>query len=544
MMKLCLLQMNSTTTTTTLASTAETSPSSSATTSPVAATSLAKAEPWTAEKRHKVGDGNRRIPSKQTCGAYNHTGCRVTGCRYAHKYDLRAGANFYIKVVLKSKDKKGLIFGSQYPAEFKDLRMRNRESMTNTELVELSKMPPLASKVKSTTAKATDSRKKVGSKVNTHVGSKAAKQVSTDMKSKLAQPVGTDAKSEPTKPKLTREEREAQIRAERKEYVDEKMLKAFHKAQAGTQANDWDVLEAERKIINWEADIDMNIKFVALELEFQQCTEVCYMQQELREGKGDQDDRVYNHRFELVTPGELGVFNPAAPCNQSNVGDLAILLKNLNELMIDDGDDSYVCRCCFRSLYPRKTRRERILCACLRCVSVLYCNPWCRDEDAQEHRFSCFLRPAWECQEGTKRRVEKMDATGLKAQPLVEHKIPAIELVHDPEGVSWARPDATAQLVAEQKAAQLAAAPQQEETARGDEEEFNVVGDSDDDAKTDTKDTATDAKDTATDAEDTATDKTAIGGESDVVKAEARAHDLRVQGAILRSTLYKGNYQK
>ena len=139
-----------------------------------------------------------------------------------------------------------------------------------------------------------------------------------------------------------------------------------------------------------------------------------------------------------------------------------------------------------------------------------------------------------------------MDATGLKAQPLVEHEIPAIELVHDPEGVSRARPDATAHLVAEQKAAQQAAAPQQEGTARGDEEDFNVVGDSDDDAKTatDAKDTATEAKDTATDAEDTATDKTAIGGESDVVKAEARAHDLRVQGAILRSTLYTGNNQK
>jgi hypothetical protein len=111
--------------------------------------------------------------------------------------------------------------------------------------------------------------------------------------------------------------------------------------------------------------------------------------------------------------------------------------------------------------------------------------------------------------------VEKMDATGLKAQPLVEHKIPAIELVHDPEGGSWARPDATAQLIAEQKAAQLAAAPQQEETARDDEDDINIVGDSDEDAKAAAKDTA------KTDAEDTADPKTAItGGDTNVDTTE------------------------
>ena len=252
--------------------------------------------------------------------------------------------------------------------------MRNKDSLTNTELMQLAKMPPLASKGKPTTAKVAESRKKVGPKVSTH-------------ESKLAQPVGIDAKSEPAKPKLTREEREANIRAERKEYVDEHMLKAFHKASTD---GDWSNLEAKTKTINWEADIDMNIKLVALDLEYQQCTEVCYMQQEMQEGKDDQDDRVYNHRFQLLTPGTLGVFNPSGPCNQSNVGDLALLLRNLNEFMVDEGDDSYICRTCFRSLYPRKTRRERILCACLRCVSVLYCSPWCREEDAQGHRFSCF----------------------------------------------------------------------------------------------------------------------------------------------------------
>ena len=157
--------------------------------------SSASTEPWTADKRHKTGDVKRKM-SKKLCGAYNHTGCKVADeCRFVHKYDLRAGANYYIKIIPKSKEQKGLILDSHYPREFKDLRMRNRESMTNTELTELSKMPPLASKVKPTTAKVADSRKKVGPKVSTHVKSEAAKQVSTDMKSELAKPVGIDAKS-------------------------------------------------------------------------------------------------------------------------------------------------------------------------------------------------------------------------------------------------------------------------------------------------------------------------------------------------------------
>ena len=262
-----------------------------------------------ADKRQKTGNGKHKLPRK-ICGAYNHTGCKVADCRFVHQYDLRAGANYYGKINPKLQQQKGLILDSQYPREFNDLRMRNKESLTNTELTQLAKMPPLASKVKPTTAKVADSRKKVGPKVSTH-------------ESELAQPVGIDEKSEPAKPKLTREEREASIRAERKEYVDEHMLKAFLKASA---EGDWSTLEEKTKTINWEADIDMNIKFVALDLEYQQ--QVCYMQQEMKEGKNDQDDRVYDHRFQLLTPGALGAFKPSGPCNQSNVGDLASLLRN------------------------------------------------------------------------------------------------------------------------------------------------------------------------------------------------------------------------
>ena len=454
------------------------------------------------------------IPRK-ICGAYNHTGCIVAECRFAHKYDRWAGASYYFKINPNLQQQKGLILDSQYPREFTDLRMRNKDSLTNTELTQLAKMPPLAPRGKSTTAKVAESRKKVGPKVSTH-------------ESKLAQPVGTDEKSGPAKPKLTREEREASIRAERKEYVDQHMFKAYRKA---SDDGDFSNLEAQTKAINWEADIDMNIKFVALELEYQH--QICYMQQELREGKNGQDDRVYDHRFQLLTPGALGVYKPSGPCNQSNVGDLASLLRNLNEFMVDEGDDSYVCRFCFRSLYPRKTRRERILCACLRCVSVLYCSPWCRDEDAHGHRFSCFLHPAWECEEGTKRRVEEMNAAGLKAQPLVEQKAPAIGAVHGLRENSRVKPDPAAQLIAEQEIA-----AQQEDAAQqqGVDDDLDVVGDSDEDAKAA-------AKDTAKTEGDTATAKTAIGGVSDVDDAEAHteAHKLRVLEAIRRSTPYKGN---
>jgi len=447
--------------------------------------SSASTEPWTADKRQKTGNDKHKVP-KKICGSYNHTGCKVADCRFVHQYDRWAGANYYFKINSNLQQQKGLIIGSQYPQEFEDLRMRNKDSLTNTELMQLAKMPPLASKGKPTTAKVAETRKKVGPKVSTH-------------ESKLAQPVGIDEKSEPAKPKLTREEREASIRAERKEYVDEHLLKAFRKA---TEEGNYSTLGEMTKTINWEADIDLNIKLVALDLEYQQ--QVCYMHQELREGKNGQDDRVYHHRFQLLTPGALGAFKPNGPCNQSNVGDLASLLRNLNELMVDEGDDSYVCRSCFQPLYPRKTRRERILCACLRCVSVMYCSPWCREEDAHGHQLSCFLHPAWECEEGTKRRVEEMNAAGLKAQPLVEQKAPAIGAVPGLRVNSRVRPDPAAHLIAEQEIA----------AQQGVDDDLDVVGVSDEDAKDAAKATA------KTDG-DTATTKTAIGGMSDVEVAEA-----------------------
>jgi hypothetical protein len=139
-----------------------------------------------------------------------------------------------------------------------------------------------------------------------------------------------------------------------------------------------------------------------------------------------------------------------------------------------------------------------------------------------------------------------MNATGMKAQPLVGQKAPAIEAVHEPRENSRVKPDPAAHLIAEQEmAAQLIAgpqdaAPQQEDAARqqgvDDEGDIDVVGDSDEDAKAA-------AKEAAKTNEDTATAKTAIGGVSDVDDAEAHteAHKLRVLEAIRRSTPYKGN---
>ena len=105
--------------------------------------------------KRRRADNGPRIPSKKTCGAYNHTGCGYTAekCRFVHKYDLKAGQNYYKNVVSELQIQKGLKENCHYPEEFKDLRMRNVESLTNTEQETLAKMPHLDSKKKPTTAK-------------------------------------------------------------------------------------------------------------------------------------------------------------------------------------------------------------------------------------------------------------------------------------------------------------------------------------------------------------------------------------------------------
>ena len=112
------------------------------------------------------------------------------------------------------------------------------------------------------------------------------------------------------------------------------------------------------------------------------------------------------------------------------------LLKNLNELVKEDHEDrsdsivAYVCRHCFRSLY--RSSKERRVCACLRCVSVLYCDSGCRDADARDHKFYCFLHPAWECEESARRRVAWLRAAGKTVKPPTEEEITEMEAHDDP----------------------------------------------------------------------------------------------------------------
>ena len=161
------------------------------------------------------------------------------------------------------------------------------------------------------------------------------------------------------------------------------------------------------------------------------------MHQELLESKGSQAGSVQEHRFGLVAPGALGVYNPDGPkCNEENKAHLEVLVRNLNKMVKDDNESrsdavaDYLCRHCFRSLY--RSSRHRFICACLRCISVLYCTSECRDVDVRSHRFTCFLHPAWECEESSRRRVAKTRAAGENVKPLKDAKSPEIEAQEDP----------------------------------------------------------------------------------------------------------------
>ena len=117
-----------------------------------------------ANKRHKADEEQRQreasreargaIPWK-SCGAYNHTGCKLTAteCRFVHRYDLRAGKTYYHNILPALQAQRGLQERCHYPVEFKDLRMRGKMSLTNSERLLLAKMPLLESKKKPTTAK-------------------------------------------------------------------------------------------------------------------------------------------------------------------------------------------------------------------------------------------------------------------------------------------------------------------------------------------------------------------------------------------------------
>ena len=90
--------------------------------------------------------------------------------------------------------------------------------------------------------------------------------------------------------------------------------------------------------MRWQSqsrDIALCRKIVELNAEYQQNTEVCYMHQEMLEGKYNQEEQVYFHRYRLVSPGLLGVFTPGGVnSNRVNINDLGMLLRNLNRLLV------------------------------------------------------------------------------------------------------------------------------------------------------------------------------------------------------------------
>jgi hypothetical protein len=230
------------------------------------------------------------------------------------------------------------------------------------------------------------------------------------------------------------------------------MLTAVARAHAEPTAR-YQLTDQEQRTILEEEDADLCKKLADLEEEYRQNAAVCYMHQEMLEGKKNKRDQIYNHRFKLVTPGALGVYKSGERnCNQVNVNNLGKLVNNLNQMMLDKNKDrkdavkGYACRYCFRSLYLNASRRERSMCACLRCVSALYCSTICRYEDSEEHRFSCFLHPGWECEDSTKQRVEELRAAGLKAMPSTDATDPVMEPTNDPKEDSRGDFDAAAQM--------------------------------------------------------------------------------------------------
>jgi hypothetical protein len=121
-----------------------------------------------------------------------------------------------------------------------------------------------------------------------------------------------------------------------------------------------------------------------------------------------------------------------------------VLIKNLNKMLLLDNEDrhdgivGYKCRLCLRSFYRSQQPLvvRRVMCACLRCMSVLYCCATCKVDDSREHRFSCFMHPGWECEESTKQRLEKERIAGVVQKPPLEVDIREIETAEDPSGDS------------------------------------------------------------------------------------------------------------
>ena len=373
-----------------------------------------------------------KTAGKQPCGAYNYTGCMQSAktCGFSHEYSLLAGTKYYQSLTGQEQAVKGLKLNSRWPKEFQDLRMRNLNSLNEAEQLAYLQLPLEDSSKSSTTTAPVESKKRKRARLKASIDSKVEAQL-------LEQQVADkndDMESEVQESMPTKQEREATLREGAEEALLERTLLATTAAFRAKPKRE--VTEEERKAIADDVDAILNLQLAALEKEYALAEGVCYMQQEMFESKDSQDDQVQFHRFGLVTPGALGVYNPDGPCNDFNKEHLVKLVRNLNELVKEDHEDrsdsivAYVCRHCFRSLY--RSSKERRVCACLRCVSVLYCDSGCRDADARDHKFYCFLHPAWECEESARRRVAWLRAAGKTVKQPTEEKTPEMEAHDDP----------------------------------------------------------------------------------------------------------------
>ena len=118
----------------------------------------------TSNQKHGQGQGagqqkKRPRGDRQLCGAYNYRGCTESGnkCSFAHKYSIWAGTLYYSTLGPSEQASKGLIVNSWFPAEFKDLRLRNVNSLTENKQLELIRLPLLSP---STTAPHGDSKRR------------------------------------------------------------------------------------------------------------------------------------------------------------------------------------------------------------------------------------------------------------------------------------------------------------------------------------------------------------------------------------------------
>ena len=378
------------------------------------ATDKTRADNLLRNKRKEQHRGDYEVqPQRQPCGAYNLTGCMNSAqyCKYDHIYDQQAGSYFYQSMSGSAKTQKGLRKGSNYPSEFDDLRNRNPNSLSQAEKEQVMGMSNLDAWHADQPMAGWSRNRKIGVSVQ---------QASITME------------AEDERPRLTQHEREEQLRDEMRQAVNAGIIQATHRMLQEVPSRH-QMKDEEHKAIVEEAEADLAKKLAALTAEFAMIAGTCYMQQEMLEIKESQVDSVQNHRFKLIPLGALGVYKPNQfNCNEANKGHLLALMKNLSRTLLlqneerEDAVQGYLCRFCRRTLYLSTHRAAHIMCACLRCVSTLYCGRICRDSDKLEHQMSCFLHPGWECEESTKRRMEKMRIAGEVARIPEDVRIPEI----------------------------------------------------------------------------------------------------------------------